>query len=166
MVRGSRQAGDEVVGWVAAGAPCIAAGGCPVELGWGWGGGGGLMCRMGRQGKSMRAESGRQARPAAAFGAGPPSLPAPRPPPYPVETRLVAHNTPLWPVQVHGLVVDEASLTGESDPVKKGGDRHEPWVRSGTQVSTRTPQGAAARQQAPGHWLQRSRAVGTHGHWA
>ncbi len=36
-------------------------------------------------------------------------------------------------MQVHGLVVDEASLTGESDPVKKGpGD--EPWVRSGTQV--------------------------------
>ena len=39
------------------------------------------------------------------------------------------------PVQVHGLVVDEASLTGESDPVKKGPrPKLEPWVRSGTQV--------------------------------
>ena len=38
--------------------------------------------------------------------------------------------------QVHGLVVDEASLTGESDPVKKG-PTDEPWVRSGTQVSAR-----------------------------
>ncbi|EFN50910.1 hypothetical protein CHLNCDRAFT_59377 [Chlorella variabilis] len=40
-----------------------------------------------------------------------------------------------YTIEVHGLVVDEASLTGESDPVKKGGDRHEPWVRSGTQVT-------------------------------
>ena len=30
-------------------------------------------------------------------------------------------------------MVDEASLTGESDPVKKG-PQDEPWVRSGTQV--------------------------------
>lgn len=38
-------------------------------------------------------------------------------------------------MQVHGLVVDEASLTGESDPVKKGpAPKNEPWVRSGTQV--------------------------------
>lgn len=36
--------------------------------------------------------------------------------------------------QAHGCVIDEASLTGESDPVKKGGD-HDPWVRSGTQAS-------------------------------
>lgn len=33
------------------------------------------------------------------------------------------------------MVVDEASLTGESDPVKKGGPGQECWVRSGTQVS-------------------------------
>lgn len=35
-------------------------------------------------------------------------------------------------VEAHGLVVDEASLTGEADPIKKG-DR-DPWLRSGTQV--------------------------------
>jgi Ca2+-transporting ATPase len=40
-------------------------------------------------------------------------------------------------VETHGLVVDEASLTGESDPVKKGpaDAGMEPWVRSGTQVT-------------------------------
>ena len=49
----------------------------------------------------------------------------------------LAHPTPLAlsSLQGHGLVVDEASLTGESDPVKKG-PNDEPWVRSGTQVST------------------------------
>ena len=35
-------------------------------------------------------------------------------------------------VQSHGLVVDEASLTGESEPLPKG--REDPWVHSGTQV--------------------------------
>lgn len=49
------------------------------------------------------------------------------------------HTTPLhcpFSPQTHGLVVDEASLTGESDPVKKGPVESgmEPWVRSGTQV--------------------------------
>ena len=34
----------------------------------------------------------------------------------------------------HGLVIDEASLTGESDPIKKTIDS-DPWIRSGTQVS-------------------------------
>ena len=33
----------------------------------------------------------------------------------------------------HGLVIDEASLTGESDPIKKTLDA-DPWIRSGTQV--------------------------------
>ena len=33
----------------------------------------------------------------------------------------------------HGLVVDEASLTGESEPIKKHLDS-DPWLRSGTQV--------------------------------
>lgn len=37
-------------------------------------------------------------------------------------------------VETHGLVIDEASLTGESDPIKKNLD-HDPWCRSGTQVS-------------------------------
>ena len=35
-------------------------------------------------------------------------------------------------VSTQGLIVDEASLTGESDPIKK--DENDPWVRSGTQV--------------------------------
>lgn len=34
----------------------------------------------------------------------------------------------------HNLVVDEASLTGESDPLKKGPE--DPFVRAGTQVSS------------------------------
>ena len=33
-----------------------------------------------------------------------------------------------------GLVIDEASLTGESDPIKKSAER-DPWVRCGMQVS-------------------------------
>ena len=33
----------------------------------------------------------------------------------------------------HGLVIDEASLTGESDPMHKG--EKDPWCRSGTQVT-------------------------------
>ena len=32
----------------------------------------------------------------------------------------------------HNLVIDEASLTGESDPKKKSCEK--PWLRSGTQV--------------------------------
>jgi magnesium-transporting ATPase (P-type) len=41
-----------------------------------------------------------------------------------------------YTIDVRGLVVDEASLTGESDPIKKGPpeDDLDPWVRSGTQV--------------------------------
>jgi Ca2+-transporting ATPase len=34
----------------------------------------------------------------------------------------------------HGLIIDEASLTGESDPIKKTLDK-DPWIRSGTQVN-------------------------------
>lgn len=37
-------------------------------------------------------------------------------------------------VDGHSLVVDEASLTGESDPIKKNPEE-DPWCRSGTQVS-------------------------------
>jgi P-type Ca2+ transporter type 2C len=39
-----------------------------------------------------------------------------------------------YTTEVHGLTLDEASLTGESDPVKKGPEK-DPWVRSGTQVT-------------------------------
>jgi magnesium-transporting ATPase (P-type) len=35
-------------------------------------------------------------------------------------------------LESYGLVVDEASLTGESDPIKK--NESDPWCRSGTQV--------------------------------
>ncbi|GAB4816684.1 hypothetical protein N2152v2_003730 [Parachlorella kessleri] len=37
-------------------------------------------------------------------------------------------------IEAHGLVIDEASLTGEADPVKKTADK-DPWCRSGTQVT-------------------------------
>ncbi len=37
-------------------------------------------------------------------------------------------------IDSQGLVLDEASLTGESDPIKKNPDS-DPWVRSGTTVS-------------------------------
>ncbi len=37
--------------------------------------------------------------------------------------------------EVHGLVIDEASLTGESDPIKKVVE-DDCWCRSGTQVGT------------------------------
>lgn len=36
-----------------------------------------------------------------------------------------------------GLAIDEASLTGESNPMKKG--PKDSWCRSGTQVSTSSP---------------------------
>ncbi len=36
-----------------------------------------------------------------------------------------------------GLVLDEASLTGEGDPIHKDRDE-DPWVRSGTQVRVHT----------------------------
>jgi magnesium-transporting ATPase (P-type) len=45
-------------------------------------------------------------------------------------------------VESHGLVVDEASLTGESDPIKK--TEEDPWCRSGTQVRHTRPTAAAA----------------------
>jgi len=39
-----------------------------------------------------------------------------------------------YTLEVHGLTLDEASLTGEADPMKKGEEEGDPWVRSGTQV--------------------------------
>lgn len=41
-------------------------------------------------------------------------------------------------IEAHGLVIDEASLTGEADPVKKSSDK-DPWCRSGTQVGRLPP---------------------------
>jgi Ca2+-transporting ATPase len=40
-------------------------------------------------------------------------------------------------VESFGLVVDEASLTGESEPLAKG-PKEDPWCRSGTQVTNPT----------------------------
>lgn len=37
-------------------------------------------------------------------------------------------------ISTQGLTIDEASLTGESDPIKKN-TAEDMWVRSGTQVS-------------------------------
>ena len=41
-------------------------------------------------------------------------------------------------VESFGLVVDEASLTGESEPLAKG-PKEDPWCRSGTQVRCSSP---------------------------
>jgi magnesium-transporting ATPase (P-type) len=41
-------------------------------------------------------------------------------------------------VETFGLVIDEAALTGESDPIAKTTAR-DPWVRSGTQVTHPAP---------------------------
>lgn len=38
------------------------------------------------------------------------------------------------PCFLQGLIIDEASLTGESDPIKKDAEQ-DPWVRSGTSVN-------------------------------
>ena len=40
-------------------------------------------------------------------------------------------------IESFGLVIDEASLTGESDPMHKG--PKDPWCRSGTQVHAAQP---------------------------
>ena len=40
-----------------------------------------------------------------------------------------------YTLEVHGLTLDEASLTGEADPMKKGLEGGDPWIRSGTQVT-------------------------------
>lgn len=40
-----------------------------------------------------------------------------------------------YTLEVHGLTLDEASLTGEADPIKKGLEGGDPWIRSGTQVT-------------------------------
>jgi Ca2+-transporting ATPase len=39
------------------------------------------------------------------------------------------------PEGLHGLTIDEASLTGEADPIKKGLPGGDAWVRSGTRVT-------------------------------
>ena len=46
-------------------------------------------------------------------------------------------------VETHGLVVDEASLTGESEPIKKTA-ADDPWCMSGTQVCSAGRGGAVA----------------------
>lgn len=40
-------------------------------------------------------------------------------------------------IESHGMIIDEASLTGEADPIKK--TLEDPWVRSGTQVCHQKP---------------------------
>lgn len=54
-------------------------------------------------------------------------------------------------VSSHSLqqVVDEASLTGESDPIKKSPDE-DPWCRSGTQASSRVEKGR--KSVGAQHW--------------
>jgi len=40
-----------------------------------------------------------------------------------------------YAVEVYGLTLDEASLTGEADPIKKGAAEGDAWIRSGTEVT-------------------------------
>ncbi|KAL6763493.1 plasma membrane calcium-transporting ATPase [Haematococcus lacustris] len=54
-------------------------------------------------------------------------------------------------VESQGIVIDEASLTGESDPIKKSAE-HDPWCRSGTSVN-----------EGSGHMLVT--AVGPNSEW-
>ena len=41
----------------------------------------------------------------------------------------------MYVVQTFGLQTDESSLTGETEPVKKGAEEGDSWLRSGSQVS-------------------------------
>ena len=56
-------------------------------------------------------------------------------------------------IESFGLVIDEASLTGESDPMHKG--PKDPWCRSGTQVHA-----SALQHTSCGHQIQ-SRSIRT-----
>ena len=41
----------------------------------------------------------------------------------------------MYTIQSFGLTTDESSLTGETEPIKKGEADGDPWLRSGSQVS-------------------------------
>jgi magnesium-transporting ATPase (P-type) len=63
--------------------------------------------------------------------------------------------------EAHGLVLDEASLTGEADGIKKSPEE-DCWVRSGTQVRAALGRGLAGLQGglgAPATWWLRCRRV-------
>ena len=61
-------------------------------------------------------------------------------------------------VESHGLVADEASLTGESDPLKKGPE--DPFCRAGTQVSNGMGAGPLVQLAAVGRTLWGGRSPG------
>jgi Ca2+-transporting ATPase len=65
-------------------------------------------------------------------------------------------------VETHGLVVDEASLTGESDPIKKTLDE-DPWCRSGTQVSEGSGRMMVVAVGERSEWGKTMALVGTAG---
>lgn len=68
--------------------------------------------------------------------------------PFPSLCQVVADG---YLVEGHGLVIDEASLTGEADPVKKTAEK-DPWCRSGTQVRvTEGPGGGGLGTEAAVH---------------
>ena len=54
-------------------------------------------------------------------------------------------------IKAFGLVIDEASLTGESDPMHKG--PKDPWCRSGTQVRPALASSAAHQALREYHWV-------------
>lgn len=41
----------------------------------------------------------------------------------------------LYAITTHSLYLDESSLTGETEPIRKGKEDNDNWIRSGTQVS-------------------------------
>lgn len=41
----------------------------------------------------------------------------------------------MYVIETHGLSIDESSLTGETEPIRKGASDGDCWARSGTQVS-------------------------------
>jgi len=53
------------------------------------------------------------------------------------------------------LVIDEASLTGESDPIKKNPEE-DPWCRSGTQVRAGLTVCKLATSSCARSWCQES----------
>jgi P-type Ca2+ transporter type 2C len=64
--------------------------------------------------------------------------------------------------ETHGLVVDEASLTGESEPIKKTLDE-DPWCRSGTQISEGSGRMLVVAVGERSEWGKTMALVGTAG---
>jgi len=58
----------------------------------------------------------------------------------------------LYAIESHSMCIDESSLTGETEPIRKGDSEGDCWIRSGTQVSEGSGKGLVL-------------AVGQHSEW-